>query len=515
MFPIWDSNEGNILFSIDTEARSLIPRQPFPDDPDVSAYSPGLHGNEMFLIKTAGVYSYCLESGEQTRVFHWLEVDTPPSNVFPAGEGRFALLDHSDGFFSVAIVVLTQTAMQDDDRTVVTMASLSPNYRLVHEFNNQNTEYRIVVLDYSDSDFSAALTRFNIDMIAGKIPDIIDFTNIDYRNLANGGFLADLNSWFDSDSIISRTDFHERVFELLKVDGNLYVITPSFQISTYLAPATLVGTRPGMTLERLIQLDVQYNNGNSLLQNEFSQGFIHMHTMVSHSTLIDFNMGTARFETDDFIKVLNYASRLQQDEVIPPNYEHIPFEITIRRGNNHISHYVISSIDRLHQIEIYAGTQITPIGFPIDDGVGSLMIPASLYGIGEGAQNPSGAWAFLRFLLTTMQDGHLPGILVSRTAFDQWAEFSMNPPPTEDDPNLSNEIYIDNVLVELTPITQDQVNRTLEMIDTLGAIQVDGDKIITNIVAEEVNAFLRNNRTAEDTARIIQNRTQRYIDERR
>ena len=286
-------------------------------------------------------------------------------------------------------------------------------------------------------------------MIAGKIPDIIDFTFLNYRDLASGGFLADLNMWFDHDNYISRTNFHERVFELLEVDGNLYAVAPSFFITTYLAPASLVGTKPGMTLEHLMQLDVQFNDGNSQLQDEFSQLFIDMHTMVSRRALIDFDMGTARFETDDFIQVLEYASRLKHHETLTPNYEHTPFEVGIRRGNDHISPVMIYHLSHLHQIELYAGTEITPIGFPVDEGVGSLMLPVSLFGIGEGAQNPSGAWAFLRFLLTTMQQETLSGIPVSRTVFDEWSDHSMNPLPIEENPHLTNEL-IDGAFLVIT-----------------------------------------------------------------
>jgi len=518
LFPIWDLDEGNILYSIDNETHSLIPHQPLPD---ARTFLPGLHGNELFLIADAGVYSYSLESGEQTRVFHWLEIDVLPSIIFPAGEGRFAFLDFLDTFFPDSISVLTRVAARDDTRTIVTMASLSPNYWFVSEFNRQSTEYRIVVLDYSADDISAAMTRFNIDMVAGNVPDIIDFTYLNYRDLANGGFLADLNMWFDYDNSINRTDFHERAFELLEVEGNLYAVVPSFFILTYLAPATLVGTTPGITLERLMQLDEQFNDGQSLLQSEFAQSFIDMHSIVNRSRLIDFDMGTVHFETDEFTQVLEYASRMEyanisvQNELLTPNYEHVPFEIDIRRGNDHISFHMIEHLSKLHQIELYAGTEITPIGFPVDDGVGSLMLPISLFGIGEGAQNPSGAWAFLRFLLTTMQKEIHDGILVSRAMFDEWANQSMNPPPIEDNPHLTNEVLIDGVLIDLTPMTQEQVDRTLEMIETLGELLVDGDEIVMHIVAEEASAFLNGHGSAEDAARIIQSRVEIYVSERR
>jgi len=519
LFPIRNSDEGNMLYSIDNETRSLIPHQPLPDVD--TFFLPALYADELFMIKEFGVYSYCLELNEQNRVFHWLEVDVRSALVFPVGEGRFALLDFSDhGWWTNTITVLTRTAAQDDGRTIVTMASLAPNYWRVSEFNRQSTEYRIVVLDYSNDDISAALTRFNIDMIAGNIPDIIDFTYLNYHNLANGGFLADINVWFDNDSHISRTDFHERIFELLEIGGNLYAVTPSFSIWTYIAPASLVGSSPGMTLEQLMHLDMQFNGGDSLLRHENSQSFIWNHTTTSRSSLIDFETGAVRFETDEFIQVLEYANRLEyasriaETELSVPNYEQVPFEVDIRRGNNHISSVDISHLNRLHDIELYAGTEITPIGFPVANGVGSLMLPGALYGIGEGAQNSSGAWAFLRFLLTSQQEARFHGISVSRAAFDEWANQAMIPPPVVDSPELS-DLYVDGVRIEFVAITQDQVNRTLEMIETLGELLVDGDEIVANIVAEETDAFFRGHGSAEDAARIIQSRVQIYVSERR
>ena len=100
-------------------------------------------------------------------------------------------------------------------------------------------------------------------------------------------------------------------------------------------------------------------------------------------------IATVHFNTDDFIQILEYASRLEHNEVVAPNYKHIPFEINIRRGNDHIGSVMINHLRHLYQTELYAGTQITPIGFPVVDGVGSLMLPKLLFGIGASAQNLS------------------------------------------------------------------------------------------------------------------------------
>jgi len=381
-------------------------------------------------------------------------------------------------------------------------------------------------LDYSDlvnnMGFSEAETRFKINLMTGRVPDIIELSSLGYRTLANAGFLTDLNTLFEYDDQINRFDFHERVFDLLEIGSNLYAVTPSFGIDTHFAPAALVGTSPGLTLEQLIQLDNQYNDGRSLLQNMYSQWFLERYMQINHSALIDYETGTAYFETDAFLQVLEYAYRLDRfvEGQHVAYYEFYPFEVSVRRGNNYISGVQwITELFQLHQMEYIAGREITAIGFPAVDGVGSTMFPFSLYGIGQGTQNISGAWAFIRFILAEERQSELfywslSGIPVSRAVFYEKIDFLINP-PIIDSPHLAGGMYIDGVFVESTPMTQDDADRLLEIIETMGTAFTGGEEIIINIVMEEADTFFHGHRTAEETTRIIQNRVQRYLDEQR
>jgi len=301
LFPFWTHDEGCMLFAIDKETNSLVPPQNLPT---AHYFVPGMRENELLLLSEIGVYSYFLDTGEQEKVFYWLELDMvyPFGAIWPIGEGQFVLLDSTGERHPTSITVLTRTAVEEDTRTVITLSSLQPDFWLIRDFNEQNSDYRIVVLDYSEfavgSDISAAQTRFNIDIVTGRIPDIIDFSHLDYQVLATGGFLADLNPWFEQDSRKQRSDYFERVFNLLEFDGSLYAVPSAFLIATYFAPASLVGTSPGITLERLMALDEQFNDGHSLLQGASPQAFLEMHWMNSRFELINYNAGSAHFETN-------------------------------------------------------------------------------------------------------------------------------------------------------------------------------------------------------------------------
>ena len=519
--PFSTPGEVSQLFAIDYDTRSLLPIATLPHSPRYypTRYMRGQRENELFFTKMAGVYRYCLETEEQEKVFHWLDIGMSISNwgLVSVNEGQFALLvQHSEEdretgriLRETRIAVLTRTAMEEDNRTVITLASFHPNLSLINDFNQQSADYRIVLIDYSEFgrslDTDAAMTRFNIDMIAGRVPDIIDLNGLDYSVLANGGFLADLNPWFEQDSQISRGDFIDRVFELLEVGGNLYAVPQGFFVSTFIAPASLVGTSPGITLERLIQLDEQWGGGNSLLESS-SEHFVAEHWLNSRNTLVDYEAGTAHFETYAFLQVLEYAKRLERGD----RFREHPIEIEFRRGNKSISQIWISNMAELGNIEMLSGMEITAIGFPVAEGVGSRMMPHELYAIGYGTQNQTGSWEFIRFML---EHGNFRGgIPTSRARLDE--EFKWMMTPGEIVENGAGEIMIDGVLVELTPMSQDHADRFMEMLETLGTMMTGGEEIIMNIIMEVADDFFRGNRTAEDAARIIQSRVQTYVWER-
>ena len=259
-----------------------------------------------------------------------------------------------------------------------------------------------------------------------------------------------------------------------------------------------------------MQLDELYNDGRSLLKGELPQSFVEMHGIVNRSALIDYEAGVAHFDSVNFLQVLEYANKLEQGELFMER----PFEEDLRRGNNHISVSLIHSLAQLLYMEAVAGVEITAIGFPTADSVGSIMIPTLLYGMGQGAQNPSGAWEFLRFMLAEQQQRGVAfeAIPVSRSVFDEVSNQLMNPVPLES-PELGDGIFIDGVFIEFAPMTNDQTDRLLKIIDTLGVVLSGGESVVTNIVLEEANAFFSGNRSAQDAARIIQNRVSIYVSE--
>ena len=134
------------------------------------------------------------------------------------------------------------------------MATMYVDYstqKAVIDFNRSNDKYRVDLIDYSEynteDDYNAGLTKFNTEIMAGNMPDILALdTQTPYRQYAAKGLLEDLYPYIDADSELDRSDYFPNVFSALEVNGGLYTACAGFGILSAVG-ATSATPRGGHT----------------------------------------------------------------------------------------------------------------------------------------------------------------------------------------------------------------------------------------------------------------------------
>lgn len=518
--------EGSaFLYSVDLIREELMQANALPD---ASLFRPSISSNEVLLLTRESLQVYSPIDGTLKEQFNWLDLNLTFFDVFyfsAISDGQYVFLDRSSNLvlsgeeqLSNAVTqvsVLTRVEAREDAREVITLLSISPNLQVINAFNQWSDQYRIQVIDYSayrvGGDLSNAITRLQTDLVTGQVPDILDLTGLSYRSLVQNNFLEDLYPFFAQDESISLSVLIDSIPELLMMNEGLYAITPSFAMATMLAPTSFAGEDQGITLDALAQLEEFFNDGNSLLRGMNAMTFLHQYSLFNWNVLVDYDNGNVYFDTDDFIAVLEYAARLDHSEI----YLEHSAEDYLRWGENLAFFAIIENLSHLHYIEtISAQRQMTALGFPTTEGVGSLMLPSVLYGIGAGAQNTSGAWEFIRFLLSEEQQrsGKHEMLPVIQTVYEEQIQ-SLLSPIRVDHPELATGVFVDGIYIEFTSMTQEHADRLFQIILNLRDMPHGGNAQIMDIVLQEANPFLHGDRTAQDTARIIQNRVQTYISE--
>ena len=512
VFFLESTYEQTVLYFVDTENQALVQEHFVPN---ALGFGSGLQENDMLFWTSSFVFFFDLYDKVIHEEFRWNDIEVSPfeiSHFQKINSDQYIMLHWKGELFITDITVLSRVEIEEDGRQVLILGSLFPDYSIISTFNRQSTQYRIEVINYhGELDFASAVTRFTMDLMTGQGPDIVDLRGLNYFDVARIGLLKDLNYLFEYDNEIDISMFFTRVKQLLEVNDSLYAITPSFRMMTYVGPASIFGDTPGLTLDTLIQLEHSYNSGISLLRGESSLNFIEMYSWFNWPNLINHATGTAYFETDSFIRALEYAYSLQFEDFVIEN----PFEEDIRRGEKSLFFSIISDIGHLYNMEMIAGMPLTAVGFPSRAGVGSIMQPSVLYGIGANSVNYSGAWEFIKFLLSEEHQRNIAhfSLPVSLSVFNEGIQLLQQPFQTTD-PNLAAGIMIDGVFIETAPMTQQQAERLILTIQTLGHMSGGAGEVMPDIIMEEALVFFNGDRTAQEAARIIQNRVRILVSER-
>ena len=158
---------------------------------NVGRVYPGV-GKYLFCYDNGdSLYGYNTDTQEGEKILAWSGADINRSdlNFFTFLEdGRVAAMTQhwGDSGMETEVVLLTErerSAVQE--RTILTYATMYLDYEMrerIIDFNKSQTQYRIEIRDYSEfntqDDYNAGLTKLNTEIIAGKVPDILDTSGL-------------------------------------------------------------------------------------------------------------------------------------------------------------------------------------------------------------------------------------------------------------------------------------------------------------------------------------------------
>ncbi|MCR5500032.1 MAG: hypothetical protein K6F31_06540, partial [Acetatifactor sp.] len=145
------------------------------------------------------------------------------------------------------------------------------------------------------------------------------------------------------------------------------------------------------------------------------------------------------------------------------------------------------------------------------------------YAISAKSANIDGAWQYLRFFLTRdyqKNEDNKYGYHDGLPIFKDMIRESLKPlteGPYWEDENGEKQYYDDIYYINeqeiiIKPFTQAEVDKLFNFICSVKTARYS-DEDVTKIVSEEVEAFFNGSKSAQDTATMIQNRVQLYVNE--
>ena len=392
------------------------------------------------------------------------------------------------------------------------------------EFNKKNNEYRIKVKDYSeyatDDDYDAGLTKLNTEIISGNVPDMIYTANIPIAKYAGRDVLEDLWPYIENDTRFGRSDLLENVFQAVEIDGKLYQTVSAFSVQTTAGLTSVVGDKLGWTLDDLKAALATLPEGAQVFNTTATKtDILNSFISMNMSSYIDWETGKCSFDTPEFISILEFAASFADDSVWDDfNWDEYEDDYTrMKEGKQLLNTVYLYNFDSAQEMKSSLGSDVTYVGFPADEGYGAAFSMNDGIAMSKTCSNKDVAWQFMGQFLTEeyQSDNMWGGFSTNKKAFEKQAENAMKQEYTVDGepiPLYSYGTSNSDEMIDVYAMTQAEYDKIMEVINSTTRVMTY-DQEVLDIIKDETSAFFEGQKSAEETAKMIQSRVGLYVGE--
>ena len=384
-----------------------------------------------------------------------------------------------------------------------------PNQETVAAFNLLNQEYYIEMVDLTEGGALSdeqALTRLNASLTDGSGPDLFSLSAFNSGEIspfpyARKGLLVDLGELLEQGGEISPDDIV--IAKALQNElGGLYLLCDSMTVDSFIADFARFGDRWGWTFEEYLALDRDRPENQMIIYNLTRDYFLRRSAASFMRSAIDWGAGTCDFDNEGFLALLHAAKNLHEtpepadpEDIVYWAPEHIFDGTQITEAVMLMDVSGMASEQRLRGVE-----KLSFIGWPSFDGsCGSVFSLQSPFAVFRSSKQLEGCREFVSFALQHPNAHSLP---VYRPLLEERltaAQHDLSALP------LGNYEFTE-------PLTAAEADQFREF---LGHIEHSSlcDQTALGIILEECEPFFRGDRSAEQTAALIQSRLSLYVAE--
>lgn len=540
---------GQVLRTIDKETKTWGTEYPMPMN--AGRVYPG-GGKYLFYYDNGdSLYGYDAEAQEGHKILTWSSADINRSDLSfftILDDGRVAAMTQrwGDMGMEAELVLLTEhDASVLEDRTVLTYATMYLSYDMrerIIEFNKSQTACRIEIQDYSEfntnDDYNAGLTKLNTEIIAGKVPDILDTNGLPIHQYGGKGLLEDLWPYIEADEELGgREGVMQEVLRAAEQEGALYRLFNSFTIRTAVGAADIVGDKMSWSLADMNEALQKMPEGCSLFsEGDTKESMLYSVMAMQLGNFVDFTTGECSFDSEEFIALLEFCNtfplKYDWNSVDWDEYEDDMTRIS--NGRQLLSMETLYDFQYIQIQQFIFGGDVTYVGYPREDGgIGSSFVVEEGLAMSTTCKDKEAAWSFLREMIMPQSDPDREyfyfngwGFPVNKQDFDRLAQQYMTPQymldengePMLDENGEPIEMsqggigWGDGMMMELYATTEEQYEQIMELYRSIDSVYTYDEQVYA-IVSNVALRYFNDDLTVEEAADQIQSRVKIYVNE--
>lgn len=380
-------------------------------------------------------------------------------------------------------------------------------------------------------DVEKYVSAINTQLMSGKGPDMMMLSPLPYENYINKNLLANLSEMMEADKSFDINDYYTNILDAMKVNGSLYSMPLSVSLRVAEANKALLEKYnikidgdhwTWADFEKIAEQIVESSKKEGIkdvyaLSGVDGSMLISSLVSESYNKYVDKTNKTASFEGKEFIDLLNMAKSMIDKNYINTDTSEDKMADLAARGNTVFSGSTIMTyMDMMMSKQLYSeGVEILKLP---GDGSDQVFSAVSQYGINNKSANKELAWEFLKFLTSDemMSQSFLAGLPVNKAAAETAAQNALETSKMVSGNGGGKgklKLNMNGQTVNLTkPLTEEDINLVKDLLSRANKYTKVDQQVIT-IIQEETGAFFEGQKTAADTAKIIQDRVNTYINE--
>jgi ABC-type glycerol-3-phosphate transport system substrate-binding protein len=509
---LWDSSTAEV-YTMDWDSHTLGQLVLTTDSRESVLTGGGDY--DLLLVSDTGLRGVSLQTGTMTEILSWLDwgLDSMVGGVACLEDGTFLISTYDIILKNTDLLTLSQVpADQVQEKMVLHLAvgmgskgadlDLSTTDALddeitaaIAKFNRGSAEYQVEITTFADG------TDLQMQLLGGDAPDLIYWDSrwtdspAYMQIMAKKSYLTDLEPLFQSDPDISLDVFLPGIVEAEQTkNGGLYAMPTFFYFRTLAGLTEYVGAPRDWNYSDLLELAESKPEDMTLFWSSRTD-FLETLLRSSVSQFADIQTGTCDFQNQDFYDLLTLCRNYLPEE--EPEYQG---EDVFSAPGLIGKQIMLMGVYAYGSLTGFAQDYLEPLsdgvsflGYPDTEGNGTQLLLRGEFSICAQSSNADGAWTFLRSLYDyDLQYG------IGRFYYSIRQD--------------AFEARLDSWWDNAPDCTEEQKQQIKDLV--YGACQdITWFSPVIDIILEEVPAFFAGDKTAQETADIIENRVNIYLSE--
>lgn len=500
-------------------------------------------GTEDYIFVT--VFSdglYGLKENQWLKICDFTENDFSSHNIsdmIMTAENEFAVaIKTDDNKFEMRLLTERDISEIKEKKIIKMAISLGRGSdiddRAVKKFNSESDIYKVELVNYGNTGETPDEWAENLkkDIITGNSPDIITLNSdipVDTFG-AKENIFVDFYSLLDNDNNFSRTDFIDGFLEGMESDGKLLMIDSTFSLKTLCIKDKFADNLNKWNYEQFLEI---YNNmpDDMILDADISYSTrtdVFMN-FINYNFFIDYDNASCNFKSDNFINAMQLVgenkiglTNAQADamwDYSPLTY--IEQAELYRTDKALVSQCKLNNFFSIKEItQGYFNEPVTFIGYPSENENGTFRTVNGGYSIMANSDNIEGAWEFLKYYLFSETDNMRSGFSGLEKNFIAQLEYEKTL-HSEKKPETGEIINLDGYwlggdfsnTISIEPLTDAEADKYDKFVRKSVNNIIRPNNETEKIIREEADVYFNSERSAKETADIIQNRISIYLSE--